>query len=231
MRRAARPHSVKDAWNDDLARGIWSKNALVFVSTIAVYSICFKMLLFSRQTNASFQAPFQRPQEGICRSILCLCSLALVFFEESCMVMYICCLLMHICVLVVCCSCFCSIQMHPRFHHFSSQRKAPAHLQFRAKTPEKATKVWIVCYLNKSMHHSSFFPRHTSQCASPNWPHFCPQRGHQSCHVNSLFPPSHSVVYLFSCGLNAMNCIALRGSARFCVELVIRGHKESPKMT
>ena len=160
-----------------------------------------------------------------------LCSLALVFFEESCTIMYICCLLMHICVLVVCCSCFCSIQMHPRFHHFSSQRKAPAHLQFRAKTPEKATKVWIVCYLNKSIHHSSFFPRHTSQCASPNWPHFCPQRGHQSCNVNSLFTPSHSVVYLFLCGLNAMNCIALRGSARFCVELVIRGHKESPKMT
>ncbi len=176
MRRAARPHSVKDTWNDDLASGIWSKNALLFVSTIAVFSRCLKVFPFSRQTNASFQAPFQRPQEGICRSILWLCSLALVFFEVSCILMYICCLFMHICVLLVCCSCFCSIPMHPRFHHFSSQRKAPAHHEFRAETPAKASKVWIVCYLNKCMHHSSFFPRHTSQRASPNRPHFCPQR-------------------------------------------------------
>jgi hypothetical protein len=64
MRRAARPHSVKDARNDDLVSGIWSKNTILYVSTIAVFSMGLKVLPFSRQTNASFQAPFQRPQVG-----------------------------------------------------------------------------------------------------------------------------------------------------------------------
>ena len=124
MRRAARPHSVKAAWNDDLARGIWSKNVLLFVSTIAVHSICLKMLLFLRQTNALFQAPFQRPQVGLLQAGVVIVRFFCACIASSWILMYI-----HRLLTVIrsgwgsCCR-FYLLHVHPRFPHFLPPMKS-----------------------------------------------------------------------------------------------------------
>ena len=195
MRCAAAHHFVKTSPNDDLALGKHRKNVGLSTWLLVIDWRCPETKATPRQTHASFQVAFSTSSGGWCRWSLWLGHPAPVYFALCCILMHICCFLMHICVLLVCCSYFFPIQMHPRFHHFSSERKAPAHHEFRAETPTKATKVWFVCYFNKAMRHSSFFPRHTSQRAPPNWPHFCIQSEHRSCHENSPFAHFHSVAY------------------------------------
>ncbi len=140
MRRAARPHSVKDAWNDDLASGIWSKSVILYVSTIAVFSRGLKVLPPSRQTNASFQVPFQRPQVGFLQA-----GVVIVRFFCSCIVsswilMYIHCLLTGIRLGWGSCCHFYLLHVYPRFPHFSPPMKSCLAPSFEDKHTRNSSR-------------------------------------------------------------------------------------------